>query len=188
LANEIAVFDSCVLYSARLRDVFLNFAEARLFQPRWSDRIHEEWINSLLRNRSDLSRRQLEMTRDLMNRFPNSVVQGYETLIPALTLPDPDDRHVLAVAIHSQADAIITANLKDFPAAALSPYGIAAVAPDQFANHLLNLDEDEALTALARMRSRLRNPPMTASEFIDSFAKAGLTTMARRLRSHATRL
>lgn len=189
MATDVAVLDACILYPARLRDFFLSLADVDIFQPKWSDRIHEEWIDALLANRTDLSRKDLELTRDQMDQsFPEAVVTGYETLIPTLTLPDPDDRHVLAVAIHSQADAIVTANLRDFPVAALSPYGIAAIAPDQFANHLLNLDEDEALAALARMRSRLKNPPMTASEFIDSFAKAGLPTMARRLRSHAARL
>jgi len=47
----------------------------------------------------------------------NCLVTGYETLIQTLTLPDPDNRHVLAAAIVSCADVIVTHNLKDFPAA-----------------------------------------------------------------------
>jgi predicted nucleic acid-binding protein len=40
---------------------------------------------------------------------------GYESLIPSLSLPDKNDRHVLAAAIRCQASAIVTFNLKDFP-------------------------------------------------------------------------
>ena len=47
--------------------------------------------------------------------FPDALVVGFEPLIDGLTLPDADDRHVLAAAIRGQADVIITQNLKDFP-------------------------------------------------------------------------
>jgi hypothetical protein len=35
------------------------------------------------------------------------LVTGYEGLIHTVDLPDPDDRHVLAAAIHADARAII---------------------------------------------------------------------------------
>jgi hypothetical protein len=37
--------------------------------------------------------------------IPDVTVTGHEHLIDQLTLPDPDDRHVLAAAIHACADA-----------------------------------------------------------------------------------
>ena len=38
----------------------------------------------------------------------DALVTGYDDLIPGLQLPDPDDRHVLAAAIRSRADVIVT--------------------------------------------------------------------------------
>lgn len=74
-----------------------------------------------LRNRPDLSRKQLERTRSLMNaHVRDALVDGHLSLIPALALPDPDDRHVLAAAIQCGADLIITFNLDDFPERALA--------------------------------------------------------------------
>jgi PIN domain len=60
------------------------------------------------------------------------LVTGYEDLIPALDLPDPDDRHVLAAAIRGRADVIVTCNLADFQADQLAHYGIEARHPDDF--------------------------------------------------------
>jgi hypothetical protein len=152
VAAIAALLDSCVLYPARLRDLLLSLAAAGLFHPIWSDIIHEKWMTNVLVNRPDLTRAQLEAARSAMERaFPTAAVSGFESLIPAVNLPDPDDRHVLAAALHAGADLIITVNLKDFPTAALSPYSIVAAHPDPFVDYLFDLDKPEAIAATARM-------------------------------------
>ncbi len=188
-ATITAVLDACVLYPARLRDLLLSLAAADLFRPIWSDTIHEEWMANVLTNRPDLTRGQLERTRNLMNRaFPSASVQGFEPIIAKLTLPDPDDRHVLATAMYARAHLIITINLNDFPPAALRAYGIAPAHPDQFVNYLFALDENGALAAIAKARRRLRAPSMTPTEFIESIEKVGMLLTASRLRNKAARL
>ena len=53
-----------------------------------------------MRNKPQRDRPALERTRDLMDTATrDSLVTGYEALIDTLSLPDPDDRHVLAAAI-----------------------------------------------------------------------------------------
>ena len=52
----------------------------------------------------------------------DSLVAGFEHLIPSIYLPDPDDRHVVAAAIYCNANLIVTFNLKDFPVETLQPY------------------------------------------------------------------
>lgn len=87
--------------------------------------IHDEWIRNVLKDRPDLEARQLDRTRQLMDaNVLDCLVTGYESLIRSLSLPDEDDRHVLAAAIRCGADSIVTFNLKDFPQSALEPYGI----------------------------------------------------------------
>ena len=61
---------------------------------------------------------------------PDSLVTGYEDLIDSLQLSDPDDRHVLAVAIRADADAIITFNQRDFEEAELAKYDVYTEHPD----------------------------------------------------------
>lgn len=60
------------------------------------------------------------------------LVEGYEYLIPGLSLPDEEDGHVLAAAIRSRSSVIVTFNLKDFPAAMLDEYKVEAQHPDEF--------------------------------------------------------
>ena len=58
-----AVLDASVLYPALLRNMLMRLALHGLFRARWSERIHEEWIAALLRNRPDLTRTRVEQTR-----------------------------------------------------------------------------------------------------------------------------
>ena len=126
-----AVFDACVLYPAPLRDFLLHLAEDEWIDSYWSEEIREEWIRSLLRNRPDLKRENLERTcREMDFHFPDSLVQGYKLIIPKFTLPDPDDRHVLAATIQAKAKYIVTFNLTDFPESVLLPYQVEAISPD----------------------------------------------------------
>ena len=132
------IFDACVLYPAPLRDFLLRLSTTGLFSAKWTDQIHDEWTRNLLLARPELEDK-LCRTRDLMNRaVPDSLVTGYEPLIENLELPDRDDRHVLAAAIRSSAQAVVTFNLKDFPKNALDQYGIEAIHPDLFIEHQLD--------------------------------------------------
>src|SRR5687768_9866690 len=109
----------------------MQLATANLFRAKWTDKIHDEWITNLQSDRPDLDPSDLKRTRQLMNiAVPDCLVTGYEYLIPVLSLPDENDRHVLSAAIHSRADAIVTFNLKDFPEKTLGAHNLEAMHPD----------------------------------------------------------
>ena len=182
MATLTALYDACVLYPAPLRDILVRLGGTGLFRARWTNEIHDEWIRNLLKDRSDLTRERLERTRDLMNRhILDSLVTGYEERIPTLTLPDPGDRHVLAAAIQSGADLIITFNLKDFPASALAPHNIKAQNPDLFLLHLLDLDEEVVCNTLRQQHQDLKKPPVSMEGLLQTFADQGLKQFAIRL-------
>jgi predicted nucleic acid-binding protein len=175
LGNFTAFLDASILYPAPLRDLLLELAVADIFRAKWSDAVHEEWIGALLRTRTDLSRAQLERTRDLMNAHSrDALITGYEQLIGILDLPDPNDRHILAAAIKGRADLIVTANLKDFPAEALEPWGIEARHPDEFLVNQFHLSQPDFLQAVRTVRQRLKNPPKSVEEYLDTLRAQGL--------------
>lgn len=171
----MAVYDACVLYPAPLRDLLLRLALTDLFQARWTDRIQEEWIAALQRQRPDLPPAALQRTRSLMERaVPEARVIGYETLIDRLALPDADDRHVLAAAIHARADVIVTFNLKDFPTSVLAAHGIEAQHPDDFVCQLHELAPAAVYAAVRRQREALQHPPKSAQELLDTLRSLSL--------------
>jgi predicted nucleic acid-binding protein len=169
------LYDACVLYSAPLRDLLLQLALTDLFRAKWTGIIHAEWINNLRANRPDLDPSRIERTRDLMDTaVRDCLVDGFEPLIDALTLPDPNDRHVLAAAIKCKADLILTYNLKDFPLEYLATWAVEAEHPDEFIVHLLGLDESLVCDAARTCRARLINPAKTADEYLDILASQQL--------------
>jgi hypothetical protein len=186
MGTFIALYDACVLYPAPLRDLLMHVAVTNIFRARWSDRIHDEWIRNLLRNRPDLKPRQLERTRALMNAHVlDCLVTGYEALIEGLQLPHANDRHVLAAAIRAGAEVIVTFNLDHFPPKCLKPYGIYAQHPDLFITHLLDVAPGIVCAAAKRQRESLRNPPKTVEEYLVSLARQQLPRTVARLRQHA---
>jgi predicted nucleic acid-binding protein len=179
-----ALYDACVLYPAPLRDLLMWLALTDLFRARWTNAIHEEWMRNVLKDRPDLTRAQLERTRDLMNaHVRDCLVTGYEDLIDAVTLPDPDDRHVLAAAIRGRADVIVTFDLDDFPADAIQPYGIDAQHPDDFVTHLLDLAPTTVYRAVKRQREALKNPTKTPEELLETLERQRLVQTVARLRT-----
>ena len=113
--------------------------------------------------------------------FPNADVEGYEVVIPTLTLPDPDDRHVLAAALRFQADVIGTTNLKDFPVPYFRTFDVEVQHPDEFVSNLFDLNSAKALEAFRQQVARLMNPPITASPVLDNLRKSSLPATADRL-------
>jgi predicted nucleic acid-binding protein len=178
-----AFLDANVLYPAQLRSFLMYLAVSGIFRARWSKDVHEEWISNLLETRPDLNRAKLERTKDLMNEnAPDSLVTGYEHLIPDIYLPDPNDRHVLAAAIRGRADVIVTNNIKDFPAGVLEKFNIDAQTPDEFIRHLIDLYPNEVRDAANEHRTSLLNPPMSFDEYLDCLRRQGLIDCCHALR------
>lgn len=182
MSNFSVLYDACVLYPAPLRDLLMHLALTDLYRAKWTNEIHEEWIRNVLANRGDLSRKFLERTRDLMNsNVRDCLVDRYQETISTLSLPDQDDRHVLAAAIHAKCAVIVTYNLKDFPKKILDEYGLEAQHPDEFITHLIDLSPETVCMAIRKHRLSLKNPPKTVGEYLETLKKQSLDQVAAQL-------
>jgi predicted nucleic acid-binding protein len=182
----IAVYDANVLYPAPLRDLLIRLAQAGLVRARWTEAIHDEWVRNVVADNPSLSPERLARTRRLMNEaVRDGLVTNYEDLIESLSLPDPDDRHVLAAAIRADAEVIVTFNLKDFPADRLASHNIEAWHPDEFLGSLFDGATGPFCGVVKRQREALRNPPKTAEELLATLEGQGLVQTVSCLRKFA---
>jgi predicted nucleic acid-binding protein len=127
-----AVLDACVLYPTVLREILIGVAQAGLFTPLWSDRILEEWARATRKIGSDAEMQARGEVASIKDSHPKASIAPQPGLEARLHLPDDNDVHVLAVAIASSADAIITFNARDFPRHVLAAEGVARRDPDGF--------------------------------------------------------
>jgi predicted nucleic acid-binding protein len=127
-----AVLDACVLYPTVLREILQGAGAAGLYQPIFSDRILREWVLATAKLGPAAPALAEGEAALLRAAFPRALVRAHPEIEARLLLPDPNDRHVLATAIASGADAIVTFNAQDFPGHVLAAEGIARRDPDGF--------------------------------------------------------
>ncbi len=177
------------MYPAPLRSYLLYLAQTGLYRARWTDQIHDEWVRNLLQNNPDLDKPKLERTRKLMDaHMPDCLIEGYESLVESIELPDLDDRHVVAAAIKGQAEGVITFNLKDFPDEHLAAYELSAIHPDTFLSDMFELSPSAAIQAAQRQRMALKNPTMGVDDYLDSLLRQKLPTFISKLSKFANLL
>jgi len=132
-------------------------------------------MTAVLRERTDLTRERLQRTRELMDKHAaNSLVSNYEKHMSQLTLPDVDDRHVLAAAIECEADAVVTWNLADFPKSVVGSHDIEVWTPDELLMNLLLENQDPVIQVMREHRASLKSPPKSAEDYLDTLIQQRL--------------
>jgi len=177
------VYDAGALYPNAQRDLLIRIAQAGLVQARWTTDIIEEMALARQHRNPDLDAARLDRLKRLINHsVPDCLVWGHEGLIESLKLPDPDDRHILAAAIHSGAQVIVTAKVRDFPAEYLADFNIEAKTPDDFILDQISID-DRVVFACVQDIANCRTSPHTAQDILVELENNGLVTSVAALRS-----
>jgi hypothetical protein len=171
MPRYVAVLDACVLVPIALADTLLRVAEKGLYRPLWSERILTEAqaATEEVHPGIDAGKRFAQMRE----AFDDAMVAGWEELEGELSLPDEDDRHVVAAAIRAGAHGIISANVKDFPATALGPLGLEVVHPDDFLLDQLDLTPPTIEQVIQEQAAHTRRPPLTPRDLAALLGRAG---------------
>ena len=170
MARYAVVLDACVLVPVALADTLLRIAERDLYRPLWSARIVAEAIDAVVEIHPDIPPEQVQRRFTAMDHaFEDARVDGWENLEATVTLRDPDDRHVVAAAVRGRADAIVTANVRDYPPEILGPLQIEIIHPDDFLLDQLDFAPRIVLDVLREQADTPGNPPSRLStSFPDS--------------------
>jgi predicted nucleic acid-binding protein len=177
-----AFLDTCSLFGSYLCDTMLRLAEAGAYRPLWSAGVLDELQRNLVKRgigEEAVTHRIGQMRRS----FPDAEVSGYETLVEQMTC-DVKDRHVLAAAVRSHAEVLVTFNVTDFPEASVTPYDIEVVSPDDFLLDQLDLYPGLTVAALQAQAASYISPPMTVEDLLGRLAAAGIPRFAAEARRH----
>jgi predicted nucleic acid-binding protein len=134
------LMDACIIFPTVMREMLMETAARGGFTPLWSNEILEEWRHAAGRADFEVAGIAGVEIALLKAAWPTAMVQTDPDLIETLSLPDRNDRHVLAAAIAGKADVILTKNLKDFPTKTLARHDIIRREPDGF---LMEFAQDE---------------------------------------------
>ena len=115
--------------------------------------------------------------------FPDALVENYTSLIDGIELPDIDDRHVLAAAIKTNANLIVTNNMKDFPEQYLNSFGLTAKTADDFLTDIIDLNPEVAVRAFREMVLNRKKPDLDEYQVLDILRNQGLEATANYLHS-----
>ncbi|WP_167668658.1 PIN domain-containing protein [Saccharomonospora xinjiangensis] len=160
------LLDACVLVPYDISDLLLRLASEKTYRPLWSADILRETERALVTKLGMSPEKVGRRLSRMREHFLDAEVEGYEDLIDAMQC-EKNDRHVLAAAVRGNASVLVTANLKDFPDAALEPYDIVVLSPDEFLLDQLDLYQEKALAVLRKLVAARRKPPETPATFLN---------------------
>lgn len=175
-----AVLDTNVVFPVIIRDILFWFAYYDLYTPKWSEHIFDEWKRVMIEKgvtEEEANKRIAKANK----AFPDALVQNYKGLIESLELPDQDDRHVLAAAIKTNANLIVTNNIKDFPENYLQSFSLSAKSADDFLTDIIDLNQEQAVVAFKEMVLNKKNPKQDEFEVLNLLRNAGLKDTANYL-------
>jgi predicted nucleic acid-binding protein len=178
------LLDANVLYPTVMREILLGAAAEGLFEPRWSERILEEWARAAARLGPEGEAVARGEIAALDARWPEARVRVPPELERRLWSPDPNDVHVLAAAVAGSADAILTMNAKDFPRGLLAEEGLIRLDPDQFLRGLAEAAPEavaRVVAASVREATRLSGDEWTARSLLKKARLPGLGKALARL-------
>jgi predicted nucleic acid-binding protein len=171
------VLDTNVIYPIVTRDILFWFAHYDLYTPKWSVHIFDEWRKVMITK--GVPPEEIDKRVEMANKaFPDALVQNYTPLISQLVLPDEKDRHVLAAAIKTNANLIVTNNLKHFPEDYLHTFGLNAKSADDFLTDIIDLNQKQAIHAFKEMVLNKKNPKLDEFAVLEQLRKAGLKETA----------
>ncbi|MBF2020177.1 MAG: PIN domain-containing protein [Hydrococcus sp. C42_A2020_068] len=168
---SLVVLDTCVIFPMPLCDTLLRAAEAEFYRLYFSQEILDEVTRNLVEKGKMTEAKAARYQAHIKNAFPEAIVEVPQQLIERMT-NHPKDRHVVAAAVKTKADIIVTFNLKDFPKEALEPFGIEAQHPDDF---LLDLCEFFSVSSLAQVireqAASLKRLPNTIRDVLNRLSR-----------------
>lgn len=175
---RVALIDANVLFAPRLCDLFMHLHLEGAIRIHWTSAINEEWTrNAALKTAGDTA--GIYRRRDAMtNAIPGWEVSSYDTFLDRCTGVDAKDRHVSAAALKLRREedddvALVTENIRHFPAVDFEGSGVHPVTPSVFLRMLHREEPTLVVSVAERCRTKLRSVPRSQEEYVALLMKLG---------------
>lgn len=111
--------DTSVLFPFSVMDLMLALSEDAVHQVLWTDDLLDEWERVVVREQRRSAEAAASVTAAVRKFFADCHIDrsSYEHLVDQMPGADPDDHPHMAAAAAARVDALVTANLADFPEA-----------------------------------------------------------------------
>jgi predicted nucleic acid-binding protein len=176
------LYDANAIFGALQRSILVRVGvvQARFnLRVLLTERIIDEMIDQVSATYPDFSASQgAGLKEAIIAAIPDCLVTGFEYAIDAAEIADPDDRHVIAAAIHADAQTIVT-NDQDFAPDVLRPHAIDRQSPDDFLTDLFDLDQ-AAMRQVVSDEAATRD--LAFEEVVELLEQRGLIRFAQHLR------
>jgi predicted nucleic acid-binding protein len=144
-------------------------ADADVFEPRWSQKVIDEMQKNVSKNLPEVNIDK--RVKAMKTYFADAMVSAPPQELQDQMQADPKDKHVLAAAVASESDVLVTNNLKDFDPPSTGPHAMRVESLNQFLSRKLAEDPERVQAALQEMVSNYRRDPRTMSGLIDTMVE-----------------
>ena len=176
-----ALLDTCVLVPRHpTRRPPRMRAAAGIYRPVWSQAILDELAYTLTRlltlkgrTRDEVDAYVTRLRNQMRHAFPDALTTGWDHLLPTITIPDPDDTHVVAAALTAGAQLIVTNDRRGFTTGL--PPGLTTQHPDDFLLDALDLAPTTVLATVHAVVARTgrHGPARSPHDIVEHLGKTG---------------
>lgn len=176
------IFDANVLFPFHIGHILVFMASDGLVDAKWTAAIQDEWIRNIAKKFPE----DLEgciARKDAMNRaVRRAMVTGHEGLIEGIEFSDPDDRHVIAAALHVNARGVVTRDRKHFTPTSLAPFDLKVIDPDDLLVECYDRFPEDCVRTVERARLSLTKTKPSLDEYLGTLESQQLGDFVRRMR------
>lgn len=178
--KEKVVLDANVLFSNSLRTFFLWLFWNNIIQIVWCGEVWDEVTANFSRKTKKSQQFKNHVADVILKRFPGAMRQLKHDF-PKIGLPDPDDEYLVALAIQSKSDRIVTFNLKDFPPRSIGRFGIEVSDPDSFLCALFDANPAMILSTVQQTIASYTESRPSNAAYYQSLRKTNVNQFVDRL-------
>lgn len=170
---RVVLIDANVFFAPRMRDLVLHLHADELINVQWTKQIEAEWTRNVVSKQDADANGIQACLRGMREAVDGWEVTGYAKHIPKFEAVEVNDRHVAAAAYKLSLDdwpgqpvALVTKNVRDFPAHAFSDTEVTRYSLDGYIDALYAAEPYRVARVAEGCRKKLKARPLDRERYV----------------------